>query len=95
MANIDRSRAKLAGGLANHRRIEILRLLQTRGFMCVEEVARECGIDISTVSEHARRMHEVGLIKKRADGRRVQLYPTRRGGTLLGTIDLLWDSPVD
>jgi len=95
MANNDRGRAKLAGGLANHRRIEMIRLLQTRGNLCVEEMAVECGVQVSTASEHARRLHEAGLIKKKAEGRKVRLFPTRRATTLLSTIDLLWDSPVD
>jgi predicted transcriptional regulator len=85
----------MAGGLANHRRIEMIRLLQTRGNLCVEEMAIECGVQISTASEHARRLHEAGLIKKKAEGRKVRLYPTRRAATLLSTIDLLWDSPTD
>ena len=95
MANTDRGRALIAGGLANHRRIEIIRLLQTRGSLCVNEVAVECRIDVATASQHAKRLHEAGLIKKRAAGRKVQLYPTRRAATLLGTIDLLWESPAD
>ena len=95
MANTDRGRALIAGGLANHRRIEIIRMLQSRGTLCVNEVAAECGIDVATASEHATRLHEAGLIKKRADGRKVQLYPTRRAATLLGTIDLLWEAPAD
>jgi predicted transcriptional regulator len=95
MANTDRGRAQLAGGLSNHRRIEIIRLLQTRGSLCVNEVAVECGIDVATASEHAKKLHEAGLLKKRAQGRKVQLYPTRRAATLLGTIDLLWDAPAD
>ena len=95
MANTDRGRAKLAGALANHRRIEIIRLLQAKGSLCVEEVAADCGVQISTASEHARRLHESGLIKKRAEGRRVRLFPTRRATTLLGTIDLLWETEVE
>lgn len=95
MANADRGRARIAGGFANHRRIEIIRLLQTRGNLCVNEVASECGIDVATASEHAKRLHEAGLIKKRAEGRKVQLFPTRRAATLLGTIDLLWEAPAD
>ena len=95
MANNDRGRAKLAGGLANHRRIEMIRLLQERGSLCVEEVAVECGVQVSTASEHARRLHETGLIKKRAEGRRVRLFPTRRAATLLSTIDLLWETEAD
>lgn len=85
----------MAGGLANHRRIEIIRLLQSRGNLCVNEVAIACRIDVATASQHAKRLHEAGLIKKRADGRKVRLFPTRRAATLLGTIDLLWESPAD
>ncbi len=85
----------MAGGLANHRRIEMVRLLMDRGSLCVEEMALECGVQISTASEHARRLHESGLIKKRAEGRRVRMFPTRRAATLLSTLDLLWDTPAD
>lgn len=85
----------MAGGLANHRRIEIIRLLQARGNLCVNEVATECRIDVATASQHAKRLHEAGLVKKRASGRRVELFPTKRALTLLGTIDLLWETPTD
>ena len=95
MANSDRSRAIIAGGLANHRRIEIIRLLQTRGSLCINEVATECRIDVATASQHAKRLHEAGLVKKLAVGRRVQLYPTRRATTLIGTLDLLSEAPAD
>ena len=95
MANTDRGRALIASGLANHRRIEIIRLLQSRGSSSVSEVATECRIDVATASQHAKRLHEAGLIKKRAQGRKVQLFPTRRASTLLGTLDLLWETPAD
>ncbi|MEX1045187.1 MAG: winged helix-turn-helix domain-containing protein [Chthoniobacterales bacterium] len=95
MGNTDRGRSLIASGLANHRRIEIIRLLQTRGSLSVSEVATECRIDVATASQHAKRLHEAGLIKKRAEGRKVQLFPTRRASTLLGTIDLLWETPAD
>ena len=95
MANHDRGRAKLVAGLANHRRIEMIRILQSKGNLCVEEIASECGVQVSTASEHARRLHESGMIKKKAEGRRVRLYPTRRAISLLNTIDLRWDSSAD
>jgi predicted transcriptional regulator len=95
MANTDRGRALIASSLANHRRIEMIRLLQTRGSLCINELANECRIDVATASQHAKRLHEAGLVKKQARGRRVQLYPTRRASTLLGTIDLLWETPAD
>lgn len=85
----------MMAGLANAHRLSILRMLQTRGSLCISEVAVECGLDVATASQHAKRLHESGLVKKRAVGRKVELYPTRRALTLLGTIDLLWEAPVD
>lgn len=95
MANSDRGHARIAGGLSNHRRIEIIRLIQERGTLCVNEIAGECRIDIATASQHVKRLHEAGLVKKRASGRKVQIYATRRASTLLGALDLLWETPAD
>ena len=50
-------------------------------------------VDISTASEHVRRLHEAAMVKKKSKGRRVLLSVTKRAGTLLRTIDLLWDAP--
>jgi DNA-binding MarR family transcriptional regulator len=95
MANIDRGRAQIAAGLSNHRRIQIIRQLITRGNMCINDVAVECGIDIATASQHAKRLHEAGLVKKRNEGRRVHLHPTKRATSLLATLDMLWEAPAD
>ena len=92
MASNDRGRARMAAALGNHRRIEIVRLLRGKTLLCIEEVAAICKIDISTASEHVRRLHEVGMVKKKSKGRRVLLSATKRAGTLLRTIDMLWDT---
>ena len=89
----DRGRARMLAGMANHRRIEIVRLLVKMPLLCVEEVARHCRIDQSTAVEHVRRLHEAGLIKKKSKGRRVLLSITKRATTLLRTADLLWEAP--
>ena len=73
MANTDRGRAGMAGGLANHRRIEIIRLLQARGSLCVNDVAGECRIDlVETASGKTYQLHSLpyylaGNIKKYLD----------------------------
>jgi DNA-binding MarR family transcriptional regulator len=91
----DRGRAKMVAGLANHRRIEIVRLLRQQPSLCVEEVARHCRVDQSTAVEHVRRLHEAGLVKKKSKGRRVLLSTTKRATTLLRTVDLLWEAAVN
>ena len=95
MASNDRGRARMTAALGNHRRIEIIRLLRERPAMCIEEVATACKVDVSTASEHVRRLHESGMLKKKSEGRRVLLSATKRASALLRTIDLLWDAPRD
>jgi predicted transcriptional regulator len=85
----------MTAALGNHRRIEIIRLLRERPAMCIEEVAGACKIDVSTASEHVRRLHESGMLKKKSKGRRVLLSATKRAGAMLRTIDLLWSAPRD
>ena len=85
----------MTAALGNHRRIEIVRLLRQRPAMCIEEVADACKVDVSTASEHVRRLHESGMVKKKSKGRRVMLSVTKRAGAMLRTIDLLWSAPRD
>lgn len=85
----------MTAALGNHRRIEIIRLLRERPAMCIEEVAAACKVDVSTASEHVRRLHESGMLNKKSKGRRVLLSATKRASALLRTIDLLWDAPRD
>jgi predicted transcriptional regulator len=82
----------MVAGLANHRRIEIVRLLQRHTSLCVDEVASLCKVSQSTAVEHVRRLHESGLIKKKSKGRRVLLSLTKRAATMLRTVDLVWDT---
>jgi len=84
----------MVSGLANHRRIEIVRLLQRHTSLCVDEVAALCKISQPTAVEHIRRLHESGMVAKKSKGRRVLLSPTKRASTLLRTVDLLWDAPA-
>jgi DNA-binding transcriptional ArsR family regulator len=82
----------MIASMANHRRIEIIRLLRKQSLQCVDEIAAACKIDKSTASEHLRRLHEGGMIGKKYRGRRVLLTVTKRATAMLRTIDLLWDA---
>jgi predicted transcriptional regulator len=90
MSARERGRARMVAGLANHRRIEIVRLLTSGRSLCVNEVAVECGIDQSTAVEHLHRLHEAGLVAKKSKGRRVLLSPTKRAKAFIKAIDSLW-----
>jgi len=84
----------MLSGLANHRRIEIVRLLQRHSSLCVDEVARLCKVSQPTAVEHVQRLHQSGMVEKKSKGRRVMLSLTKRAGALLRTVDLLWDAPA-
>ena len=90
MLAMDRSRARMVAGLANHRRIEIVRLLIRTPSLCVNEVAAECRIDQSTAVEHLKRLQEAGLVLKKSKGRQVLISPTARAKAFIETIDALW-----
>ena len=83
MAARERGRARMVAGLANHRRIEIVRLL----------LQGACGIDQSTAVEHLRRLHESGLVKKKSKGRKVLLSPSKRARAFIRAVDMLWELP--
>ena len=60
--------------------------------LCLKDIAYLCKVTLSTACEHTRRLHEVGMVKKKSKGRRVLLSATKRASALLRTIDLLWDA---
>jgi len=80
----------MVAGLANHRRIEIIRLLIRTPSLCVNEVAAVCDIDQSTAVEHVKRLHDAGLVLKKSKGRQVLLSPTARAKAFVETIDAIW-----
>ena len=66
-------------GLANHRRLQILRILKSRGPVSLDKVAEICGIQAPTACEHARKLRLVGLVFRRRLRRCIHLELTERG----------------
>ncbi|MFA6376902.1 MAG: winged helix-turn-helix domain-containing protein [Candidatus Paceibacterota bacterium] len=58
-------------GAANHRRIEILLLIEQRNGIAVEEIVEILNANFKTISEHIRRLVQAGLVNKDYQGRRV------------------------
>ncbi len=58
-------------GAANHRRIAILRAVEQKDGIVVEELARVLGANIKTVSQHTRSLVQAGLLNKHYRGRQV------------------------
>ncbi|MBU1091718.1 ArsR family transcriptional regulator [Patescibacteria group bacterium] len=58
-------------GAANHRRIEIIRLLAQNENMNLEEVTSALKCNVKTISEHTRKLVQAGLVNKKYQGREV------------------------
>jgi DNA-binding MarR family transcriptional regulator len=75
----DNSQERIFKGLANHRRLQILRILQNRGPVSLDKVAEICGIQAPTACEHARKLRLAGLVFRRRLRRCIHLELTGRG----------------
>ena len=74
---------RLVRGFANHRRIEILELLDKKPELSVFEVADALRINFKTASEHIRRLAIAGLVFKRSDHTAVRHKLTTQGMAIL------------
>src|SRR5689334_15569578 len=62
---------RMVKGVSNHRRIEILGLLDTRGEQDLTHISRALGINFKTCYEHTRRLAIAGLVYKQPKGQSV------------------------
>jgi len=70
-------------GVANHRRMQIVDLLDRESELSVMDIAEHIAIDFRTASEHLRKLVLAGLIMKRSDGISVRHALTKRGKDIL------------
>lgn len=61
-------------GVANHRRIAILFLIEENEGISLENIAQQLGANMKTISEHTRRLVAAGLVEKRYRGKRVEHF---------------------
>lgn len=80
---------RMIKGVANHRRIEILVLLEKEPELSVFEISDTLHINFKTGSEHIRRLAIAGLVMKRSDGNSVRHALTERGQSTLKFLRIL------
>jgi Mn-dependent DtxR family transcriptional regulator len=59
-------------GIANHYRITILLIIADAKSITLEDIVSAMNANEKTIGEHARRLHQAGLIQKRYRGRHVE-----------------------
>lgn len=73
-------------GIANHRRIDILFLVNKRPGISLDDIAGAMNVNFKTLSEHTRRLVQAGLLNKKYQGRMVSHSLSPYGRRLLGLI---------
>jgi len=74
---------RIVKGFANHRRIEIMALLDRSPELSVLEISDALKINFKTGSEHIRRLAAAGLVMKRNEGSSVRHALTHIGKFIL------------
>lgn len=80
---------RIVKGFANHRRIDILALLQKTPELSVEEISDTLHVNFKTASEHIQRLAIAGLVLKRHEGNMVRHKVTRRAESILKFLRIL------
>ncbi len=78
-----RALERIVKGFANHRRIEILALLQREPELSVADISERLHIGYENASDHVRKLAIAGLVMKRNDGPSVRHKLTQRGEFIL------------
>ncbi|OGY38639.1 MAG: hypothetical protein A2418_00030 [Candidatus Brennerbacteria bacterium RIFOXYC1_FULL_41_11] len=74
---------RVVKGFANHRRIEIMFLLEKQPELSLVEISESLRINFKTASEHVRRLAIAGLVLKRNDANSVRHKLSDRGKSIL------------
>ncbi len=74
---------KIVRGFSNHRRIEIMDLLDNESGLSLIEIAGKLNINFKTASEHVRRLALADLVAKHNRGATVLHILTKRGIVIL------------
>lgn len=83
MGRAERAAERVFKGVANHRRIEILRVLSGAGELSLREIADRVRVDYPTAGEHVRKLALSGLVSKRNKAQAVLHDLTPRGKRML------------
>ena len=70
-------------GFANHRRIQILELLEKTPNLSVDDISQNLDVGFFTISDHIRKLADTGLVDKKYKGRFVIHSLTKRGNSIL------------
>jgi len=89
MGKSEKKYEQILKGAANHRRIEILKLLEKMPEMSVADISDETKTNFKTISVHIQMLARSGLVAKRYEGNHVRHAITSRGKSILKFLRIL------
>jgi DNA-binding transcriptional ArsR family regulator len=89
MSKTNREIERIIKGFANHRRLQILKLLQKEPELSVLEISDRLKSDFKNISAHISKMAISGLLMKRSDSKSVRHKLTKRGNDVLKFVRML------
>lgn len=78
-----RQMERIVKGFANHRRLEMLNLLNREPELSVADIAERLAIGYENASDHVRKLAIAGLVLKSSDGSAVRHKLTLRAESIL------------
>ena len=85
----NRELERIIKGFANHRRLQILKLLKVQPELSIQEVAEKVKSEEKNISSHVGKLAIAGLVMKRNDDKSVRLRLTKRGNYILTFVRML------
>ena len=80
---------RIIKGVANHRRLQILELLEKKPELSVQEISERLKSEMKNISAHVGKMAVAGLLIKRSDSKSVRHKLTNRGINILKFVRML------
>jgi len=76
-------------GFANHRRLQVLELLNKEPELSVQEISEKLKSEFKNISAHINKMAVAGLVMKRNEGNNVRHKLTNRGKSILQFVRII------
>ena len=80
---------RIVKGFANHRRLQILELLEKEPESSVQEISEKLKSEMKNISAHITKMAIAGLLIKRSDSKSIRHKLTKRGIVILKFVRML------
>ena len=80
---------RIIKGVANHRRLQILELIEKEPELSVQEISEQLKSEMKNISAHITKMAVSGLLMKRSDSKSVRHKLTKRGIIILKFVRML------